>query len=100
MVLISATGIDFTKDPCVPVHQQHQCDVSAIYVHTANETVDGVECDSVLSDLNYDVLTRRHHRSSRSRPWTVARVGTGTNDMAMASDVEQTTCYLTQNKER
>ena len=65
---------------------------------TAAETVDGVECDSVLSHLNYDVLMRRHHHSSRSRPWTVARVGTGTDDMAMASDVEQTTCYLTQTK--
>ena len=45
-------------------------------------------------------MSWRHHRSSRSRSWTVARVVTGTDEMAMASDVEQTTCYLTQNKQR
>ena len=36
MVLISATGIDFTKDPCVPVHQQHQCDVSHGQCHVCS----------------------------------------------------------------
>jgi hypothetical protein len=61
-----------------------------------NETVDGVGCDSVLSDLNYDVLTT----SPLIALSIVDRVVTGTDEMAVASDVEHTTCYLTQNKQR
>jgi len=99
VVSISATDTDFTKDPCVCECISNITVTSVPYTFIPR-TKQSMALSATPCYRTWTTMSWWHHRSSRSQSWTLARVGTGTDDMAVTSDVEQTTCYLTQNKER